>query len=94
MPLLDAPIITIGCNRSGTTLLFNNLAAHPVAWSLPIESQEIFHFLFVGTSGRRCRQLADGGLEELVGDGRGLALCEMALPGPAGLAGNAEPAAP
>jgi len=43
MALLDTPIIIIGCNRSGTTLLFNNLAAHPVAWSLPIESQEIFH---------------------------------------------------
>lgn len=41
--LLDRPIIVLGCNRSGTTLLFNNLSAHPGTWSLYIESQEIFY---------------------------------------------------
>jgi hypothetical protein len=41
--LLDRPIIVIGCNRSGTTLLFNNLGEHPETWSLYEESQEIFY---------------------------------------------------
>lgn len=40
---LPRPIIIIGCNRSGTTLLFNNLSAHPKAWSLYIEGQDVFH---------------------------------------------------
>jgi hypothetical protein len=43
MSLLEKPIVVLGCNRSGTTLLFNNLSAHPAAWSLRIESQEIFY---------------------------------------------------
>lgn len=42
-PRLSQPIIIVGCNRSGTTLLFNNLSAHPDTWSLYIESQEIFY---------------------------------------------------
>ncbi|MGH7658901.1 MAG: sulfotransferase family protein, partial [Gemmatimonadales bacterium] len=42
-PLLRQPIIILGCNRSGTTLLFNNLSAHPETWSLYIESQDIFY---------------------------------------------------
>ena len=37
------PIIIIGCNRSGTTLLFRNLSSHPACWSLYIESQDIFY---------------------------------------------------
>ena len=41
--LLPKPIIIIGCNRSGTTLLFNNLSEHPRTWSLYIESQQIFY---------------------------------------------------
>jgi hypothetical protein len=40
---LANPIIIIGCNRSGTTLLFRNLGAHPALWSLYIESQDIFY---------------------------------------------------
>lgn len=41
--LIDRPIFVIGCNRSGTTLLFNNLAAHPLTWSLYEEGQHIFY---------------------------------------------------
>lgn len=41
--MLPKPVIVIGCNRSGTTLLFNNLSAHPDTWSLYIESQDIFY---------------------------------------------------
>jgi hypothetical protein len=41
--VLQKPVIVIGCNRSGTTLLFNNLSAHPDTWSLYIESQDIFY---------------------------------------------------
>lgn len=37
------PVIIIGCNRSGTTLLYNNLSAHPETWSLYLESQDVFH---------------------------------------------------
>jgi hypothetical protein len=37
------PVFIIGCNRSGTTLLFNNLSSHPDTWSLYIESQQQFH---------------------------------------------------
>lgn len=40
---IDRPIIIIGCNRSGTTLLFNTLSAHPQTWSLYVESQPTFH---------------------------------------------------
>ena len=36
-------IIIIGCNRSGTTLLFRNLSSHPACYSLYIESQDIFY---------------------------------------------------
>ena len=43
VPRLEQPIIILGCNRSGTTLLFNNLSAHPDTWSLYIESQDIFY---------------------------------------------------
>src|ERR1700741_2758688 len=39
----DRPIVIIGCNRFGTTLLFNILSVHPVTWSLYIESQTQFH---------------------------------------------------
>ena len=41
--LLEKPIFIIGCNRSGTTVLFRNLSAHPDTWSLYIESQDIFY---------------------------------------------------
>jgi hypothetical protein len=41
--LIDRPIIILGCNRSGTTLLFNNLSWHPGTWSLYIESQDVFY---------------------------------------------------
>jgi Sulfotransferase family len=42
-PRLPAPIFIIGCNRSGTTLLFNNLSYHPRTWSLYVEAQDTFH---------------------------------------------------
>ncbi len=42
-PLLERPILVIGCNRSGTTLIFNNLAEHPSTWGLYEESQHIFY---------------------------------------------------
>lgn len=41
--LIDRPILVIGCNRSGTTLLFRNLGEHPVTWSLYEESQHLFY---------------------------------------------------
>ncbi|HUF76891.1 MAG TPA: hypothetical protein VMM35_11465, partial [Longimicrobiales bacterium] len=31
---IRAPVIVLGCNRSGTTLLFRNLSFHPPLWSL------------------------------------------------------------
>lgn len=37
------PLIILGCNRSGTTLLFNTLAAHHGVWALPHESQQEFY---------------------------------------------------
>jgi hypothetical protein len=40
---IDRPIFIIGCNRSGTTLLFNTLASHPAVWSLYGEAQRLFH---------------------------------------------------
>lgn len=40
---LSRPIFIIGCNRSGTTLLFNNLSYHPLTWSLYVEAQDVFH---------------------------------------------------
>jgi hypothetical protein len=43
IPLIDRPVIIIGCSRSGTTLLFNNLAEHPQTWSLYEESFPIFY---------------------------------------------------
>ena len=42
-PRLPRPIFIIGCNRSGTTLLFNNLSTHPAVWSWYIEAQDAFH---------------------------------------------------
>lgn len=42
-PKLPHPVFIIGCNRSGTTLLFNTLSGHPAAWSWYIEAQEVFH---------------------------------------------------
>ena len=41
-PLLDRPLFIIGCNRSGTTLLFRTLSDHPELWSNYEELQEIF----------------------------------------------------
>lgn len=41
--MIEKPIIILGCNRSGTTLLFKNLSSHPDVWSLYIESQDIFY---------------------------------------------------
>ena len=41
--LIDRPIVIVGCNRSGTTLLFNTLSAHPETWSLYVEAQRTFH---------------------------------------------------
>ena len=44
--LLSRPIFIIGCNRSGTTLLFRNLSEHPRLWSMYIEAQEVFYRYF------------------------------------------------
>ena len=44
--LIEKPIFIIGCNRSGTTLLFRNLSEHPDLWSLYIEAQDVFHSQF------------------------------------------------
>lgn len=41
--LIDRPIFVIGCNRSGTTLLFNNLSEHPATWTEYEESQQVFY---------------------------------------------------
>jgi hypothetical protein len=41
--LFTRPILVIGCSRSGTTLLFRNLAEHPLTWSLYEESRHIFY---------------------------------------------------
>ena len=43
---IDRPIFIIGCNRSGTTLLFRNLSEHPDLWSLYVEAQSVFHARF------------------------------------------------
>ena len=40
---LRQPVFILGCNRSGTTLLFQNLSQHPHAWSLYIEGQDHFY---------------------------------------------------
>lgn len=46
MPLIHRPIFIIGCNRSGTTLLFRTLCAHPLLWIRYEESQHVFHRYF------------------------------------------------
>lgn len=46
MSLIDRPIVIVGCNRSGTTLLFRNLSEHPDTWSLYIEGKALFHEYF------------------------------------------------
>src|ERR1700733_6702297 len=45
-PLISRPLILIGAPRSGTTMLFQALSAHPALWSLYRESQPILdaHF--------------------------------------------------
>lgn len=43
---IDRPIFIIGCNRSGTTLLFNTLSYHPLLWTRYEESYHVFHRLF------------------------------------------------
>lgn len=44
--MIEKPIFIIGCNRSGTTLLFRNLSEHPELWSLYVEAQDVFHSQF------------------------------------------------
>jgi hypothetical protein len=44
--LFDRPIFIIGCNRSGTTLLFNTLSYHPLLWSRYEESYHVYHRFF------------------------------------------------
>jgi hypothetical protein len=58
---LPRPIFVIGCNRSGTTLLFNNLSAHPLTWSLYIEGQDVFsrHFPLQADRGEQVAAEAD-----------------------------------
>lgn len=42
-PLITQPIFVIGCNRSGTTLLFETLSRHPCLWSLYVEAQDVWY---------------------------------------------------
>ena len=42
-PLISKPIFVIGCNRSGTTLLFETLSRHPSLWSLYVEAQDVWY---------------------------------------------------
>lgn len=41
--LLDRPVFVVGCNRSGTTLLFLTLSGHPEAWSHYEELSGLYH---------------------------------------------------
>lgn len=43
MRLIDRPVFVIGCNRSGTTLLFRTLGQHPDTWSYYDESQHVYY---------------------------------------------------
>lgn len=49
---LDRPVFIIGCNRSGTTALHRNLAAHPSIWSCYGEQTETYRDLFSAESNR------------------------------------------
>lgn len=40
--LLDRPVFVIGCNRSGTTVLFQTLSSHPTLWSRYVENRDAF----------------------------------------------------
>lgn len=42
-PRLDRPVFIIGCNRSGTTLMFRTMSDHPLVWSYYEELQGIYH---------------------------------------------------
>lgn len=44
--LLHAPVFVIGCNRSGTTLLFQTVSSHPDLWSRYIENRDRFIEVF------------------------------------------------
>lgn len=44
--LLRKPIFILGCNRSGTTLLFRNLGGHPKVWTQYEEAQQVFYQRF------------------------------------------------
>ena len=44
--LIEHPIFVIGCSRSGTTLLFRTLCAHPLLWTRYEENQHVFHRFF------------------------------------------------
>ena len=40
-PVIQSPLLIIGCARSGTTLLYTVLAEHPALWSIGYESRSI-----------------------------------------------------
>ena len=44
--LLKKPIFVLGCNRSGTTLLFRNLGGHPDVWTHYEELPRVFYRWF------------------------------------------------
>lgn len=44
--LLHEPIFIIGCNRSGTTVLFQTLSSHPDLWSRYVENRDAFLRVF------------------------------------------------
>lgn len=43
---LTDPVFIIGCNRSGTTILFQTLSSHPALWSRYIENRDYFLRVF------------------------------------------------
>lgn len=69
--MIENPIFIIGCNRSGTTLLFRNLSEHPDLWSPYVEAQEVFHSEFPvdPVEGERVEGPVDPGSMEAIRSG-------------------------
>lgn len=69
--MIEKPIFIIGCNRSGTTLLFRNLSEHPDLWSLYVEAQDVFHSRFPvdAVEGERVSEPAESHIESAIREG-------------------------